>query len=121
MDVFHSPQIMRDVAFIFLIIIPMFITGMRFMTAPVYLNYSCKLTAFVTPLAALPVFWAHHFDVMLLGILVFIMNFYAFWYHVDPPKNLYQMANKRVRGKRTSEQIIEQMHRREKLQFGGVH
>ena len=79
-------SIVRDCLLIGIIVIPMFVLALRFWTAPVYLNYTIKLNAFVVPLALVVVFFAQHVDVILLGILVLIMNIYVFWYHVDPPQ-----------------------------------
>ena len=72
------------------------------------------------PFALIVVFTANHTDVVLLGLLVGWLNFQAFYYHTDMPSNVFQIANKRVRGKRLTEQIIEQLERREKLQYGSM-
>ena len=73
-----------DLLFIFGIIIPLFVIGLKFWTAPAYLIYNRRMNAFCAPLAMVPIFFADHTDVMLLGILVFLMNGYIFWYHIDP-------------------------------------
>jgi hypothetical protein len=65
---------------------PGFILGLRFWTAPAYLKYSLKTNALVAPAIVLSLFAAHHSDVILMGVLVSLMNFYVFWYHIDPPQ-----------------------------------
>ena len=71
------------------IILPLFIIGLRFWTAPAYLVYTGKENGLAAPLSILPVFFSTHIDIMCLGILVFCINFYAFWYHIDPMQTTY--------------------------------
>ena len=71
----------------------MFILGLRFWTAPVYLKYNSKANATSAPLAIPVVFFGYHSDIKLMGALVFAMNFYVFWYHVDPVYDEYSHAS----------------------------
>jgi hypothetical protein len=71
------------------IIIPLFILGLRFWTAPVYINYRRKENSILAILALLPIMYSNDWEVRLLGMLVGWMNIYVFWYHVDPPANIY--------------------------------
>jgi len=34
------------------------------------------------------------------------------------PQNVYQIANKKIRGRRINEQVLEQLEKRELLQYG---
>ena len=86
-----------DCFFLLVIICPLFIIGLRFWTAPTYLNYTLKINGLIAPLAVPIWFLATHWDIVALAALVFYMNFYAFWYHVDPPSNIYQTSRKRVK------------------------
>lgn len=82
-------EILKDTVLILLGIVPLFIIGLRFWTAPAYLKYTRKMNAYLAP-ATLPIiFGASHIDVVLLGILVLLMNLYVFWYHIDPPVTDY--------------------------------
>ena len=114
-DVFRDPANWEDVAMIVFIVTPLFVLGLRFWTAPVYINYRWRLNSLLLPLCIGPVFFAKHFDVILLGFVVFFMNWTAFYQHLDPPVNLYQIANRRVRGRRTKESVEMQLDRRELL------
>ena len=67
----------------------MFIIALRFWTAPVYLNYRLKINALITPFGLPVIIYAENWDIKLLGLLVFWMNLQAFWYHLDPPSNIY--------------------------------
>lgn len=67
----------------------MFIIGLRFWTAPVYLKYNSKINSLFTPLALPVIFYGKHSDIKMLGFLVMIMNFYVFWYHADPSYDEY--------------------------------
>ena len=63
--------------------------GLRFWTAPAYLKYSLKINSLIIPGITALIFLADHLDVMLLGCVVLLMNFYVFWYHMDPPRTDY--------------------------------
>ena len=106
-DILHQKTILYDSALLIFLVIPLFITALRFQTAPVYINYTLRLNAFVMPLSLIVIFTASHLDVVLMGLIVGWINYLAFYYHTDMPSNVYQIANKRVRGKRLTEQIIE--------------
>ena len=84
--VYNSSKVMSDCAIYFFAIVPMFLLGLRFWTAPVYLKYTLRVNSLVVPLAAPIVFFSEHLDMMLLGGLCFIMNIFVFWYHVDRPE-----------------------------------
>ena len=95
----HIPKIClwKDALMIFVIIIPLFIVGLRFWTSPSYLKYSLRINAMVAPLALLPTFFAYHGDVKTLGFLVLIMNVYVFWYHAEPPYEYNYHSSRRTR------------------------
>lgn len=78
-----------DIFGLVFIITPLFITGLRYFTAPVYLNYRLKINAVVLPLAVPYLYLATHWDILLLTVLVSYMNFHPFWYHMDPPSHVY--------------------------------
>ena len=77
------------------LLVPMFILGLKFWTAPIYSAYASKLNACVAPLAMGPIFFSHHIDITLMGIVVLLMNSYVFWYHVDPPAEYNQSQHRR--------------------------
>ena len=85
-------DIIKDTLMIIVIIVPLFIIGLRFWTAPAYLAYTLQINSYIAPLTLPVMFCCSHFDVLFLGLLVLIMNIYVFWYHVDPPV-LYQAGN----------------------------
>jgi hypothetical protein len=94
----HIPAICiwKDLLMISVVIVPLFIIGLRFWTAPSYLKYSLRINALVAPIALLPSFFGYHSDVKALGALVLIMNAYVFWYHADPPyEYAYTPSNRR--------------------------
>ena len=68
-----------------LVVVPLFIIGLRFWTAPTYLKYNLRINALAAPVGLLPAFFGYHTDVKALGALVLLMNLYVFWYHADPP------------------------------------
>lgn len=78
-------SILKDMLMIFFIIVPMFIIGMRFWTAPTYLKYDLKINAMVAPFGIFPAFFSYHDDIKALGAVVMIMNMYVFYHHLDPP------------------------------------
>lgn len=84
-----TTSVMVDLGVLILIIIPTFIIGMRFVTAPVYLNYRLKINSLVVAPMIPLIFFVSHWDLVFLLILVVWMNFYVFWYHIDPPENIY--------------------------------
>ena len=97
--VYNSYKVLKDCFIYFFVIIPMFLLGLRFWTAPVYLKYTVRLNSFVVPLALPIVFFSEHLDMMLLGGLCGLMNIYVFWYHVDPPQPSYSSGRySRYRG-----------------------
>ena len=59
-DVLHDMSVWKDCFWLVVIIVPEFVIGMRFWTAPVYLNYQRRLNSFVAPLCLLPVFLGTH-------------------------------------------------------------
>merc|ERR1719498_550685 len=83
-----NEALLKDMGHLLFIIIPLFIFGLRFWTAPVYLNYRMRFNSFVAPLALLPIFFSHSWDIVILGVVVLWMNIYVFVYHIDPPQNL---------------------------------
>jgi len=64
---------------------PLFVIGLLFWTAPVYSTYARKINSIVAPLGLSVAFVGHHWDVIMLGLLTFLMNVYVYWYHIDPP------------------------------------
>ena len=48
----------EDVLLLFIVLTPLFVIGLRYMTAPVYLNYRWKLNSHLAPLAFIPLFFA---------------------------------------------------------------
>ena len=86
----YSLVMLEDLAILVFIVTPLFVLGLRFWTAPAYLNYRWKANSFALPLCIVPVFFADHLDIRLLGGVMFFMNYQAFWQHAGtPPKNLY--------------------------------
>ena len=77
--------VIKDSLLIIFGVIPLFIIGLRFWTAPAYLKYTLKINAYMVPLTLPIIFGCSHIDVALLGVLVLLMNLYVFWYHIDPP------------------------------------
>lgn len=80
-----SPDLNINCALISFVVVPLFIIGLRFWTAPVYTLYALKMNSVLAPLSMVAIFGATHIDVVLMGVLVFLMNAFVFWYHVDPP------------------------------------
>ena len=78
-------QVIKDSLLILFGIVPLFIIGLRFWTAPAYLKYTLKINGYLVPATIPIIFGASHIDVAFLGILVLVMNLYVFWYHIDPP------------------------------------
>ena len=80
----------EDVLMLVFIITPQFILGMRYWTAPSYLNYRLRINALTLPLGLLPLLWGSHTDIKILAIAVGAMNYPAFWGHAgNPTQNLY--------------------------------
>ena len=88
-------------------ITPLFLISLRYWTAPVYICYNSKLSSFMAPFAAIPFFYCSHWDLKILSIIVFMMNFSAFWYHMDPTTNLFAAATLKVRNKSMGSKIVE--------------
>jgi hypothetical protein len=84
-NLIYNFEILKDLFLLIFGIFPFFIIGLRFWTAPVYLNYNLKINSFIVPIILIVIFAASHIDIIFLGFLVLIMNFYVFWYHSDPP------------------------------------
>lgn len=84
-DTFKTWTVISDQVLLLTVIVPMFIIGLRFWTAPAYLAYPLKINSFVVPVGCLAIFLSQHFDIMFLSIEVTLMNFYVYWYHIDPP------------------------------------
>jgi hypothetical protein len=97
-----------DCLFFVLIIVPLYIIALRFWTAPAYLNYKNKINAWVAPIAVPVIFLATHWDIIFLAILVIWMNFYVFWYHIDPPSNIYQTSRHRIKEKKVADKVYRQ-------------
>jgi hypothetical protein len=74
-------------------VIPMFVLGLKFWTAPIYSAYASKANATLAPLALIPIFFSYHMDVRVMGVVVLMMNAYVFWYHVDPPEEYNSHPN----------------------------
>jgi len=107
-----------DLCFLVFIICPLFVLALRFWTAPVYLNYSLRINSFVAPLSLPVIFLATHWDIVFLALLVFYLNLFVFWYHVDPPQNIYQMSKHRIRSQKVARHVFEQQERRAALHSG---
>ena len=86
-----------DVSYLVLIVLPMFIAGLKFWTAPVYLRYRSKINGTIVPLSVLPMFFSQDWDLMFMGMLVFFANFYSFWHHLVPNDEYYGGGYKRRR------------------------
>mmetsp|Transcript_1301 Transcript_1301/g.1624 ORF Transcript_1301/g.1624 Transcript_1301/m.1624 type:complete len:112 (+) Transcript_1301:2206-2541(+) len=106
--------VLKDCLMIVFIITPMFVAGLRFWTAPAYLNYRRKFNSFLVPFAMVPLHLGTSWDVFLLGLLVAWMNFYVFWYHTDPPMNVYQLSRKKGLSEKMKAKLESQQDRRAK-------
>ena len=103
-----TTSVILDLAVLVAVIIPAFIIGLRFVTAPVYLNYQRKLNGSIVPLMFPLLFVVNHWDIFSLLILVIWMNFYVFWYHIDPPENIYQQGNWQYKDNKIKDEIYKQ-------------
>ena len=74
----------NDLIYLIFIIVPMFIIGLRFWTSPVYLKYDSTINAISVPFSIIVLFIGNHIDLKIMSVIVFLMNFYVFWYHSDP-------------------------------------
>lgn len=92
----------RDLLSLVLILVPLFILGLRYWTAPSYLVYGCKLNGLLCPVSLLPLFFSDHLDIKLMAGLVYIMNFLPFWGHCDPGYDNYHYNNGRYSSRRYS-------------------
>jgi len=86
---YNQFYVLKDCFIFAFAICPMFMIGLRFWTAPVYLMYSLRINSLIIPLTLPVIFFCSHLDILLLGGLVFLMNIYVFWYHIDPPANTF--------------------------------
>ena len=94
-------NVIKDSLLIIFGVIPLFIVGLRFWTAPAYLKYTLKINAYTVPMTLPIIFGCNHIDVALLGVLVLIMNLYVFWYHIDPPQTEFAGGKYSTRRPRT--------------------
>ena len=106
-DVKHSQICREDIMLLAFVILPLYILALRFWTAPVYINYTSKVNSLLVPFSMLPMFLSKHIDIIMLGVLVFFMNFLVFCYHVDPPTNMYQLVNQRIRGRNIKDSVFD--------------
>jgi len=97
----------EDLAILFFVIVPLYIYGLKFWTSPVYINYTSKMNSLLVPFSMLPMFLSYNVDIILLGVLVFVMNFLVFCYHVDPSTNMYQLVNQRIRGRNIKDSVYD--------------
>lgn len=97
----------EDLALLFLVIVPLYIYALKFWTSPVYINYTSKMNSLLLPFSMMPMFLSYNIDIILLGILVFVMNFLVFCYHVDPSTNMYQLVNQRIRGRNIKDNVYD--------------
>ena len=72
----------------------MFIIGLKFWTSPVYLRYDSKINSLCAPFAIIVLFLGKHIDLKIMSVLVFLMNFYVFWYHSDPSYDNFSLKKK---------------------------
>ena len=103
--IIHENGVILDCIYLVFIICPLFIIGLRFWTAPTYLNFTLKLNGMVAIVALPLVFIATDWDIILLSALVFYMNAYAFWYHFDPPSNIYHTSRSKLKDMRVAQKI----------------
>jgi hypothetical protein len=82
----YSETLIRDFSLLVIVVLPLFILGLKFWTAPIYSAYASKLNSVLSPLSLVAIFFGSHLDIKLMGIIVLMMNSYVFWYHVDPPE-----------------------------------
>jgi hypothetical protein len=101
--IFYYSTVKDSILLVF-IVIPMFILGLKFWTAPIYSAYASKSNAIVAPLAMLPIFAGNHLDLTLMGVIVFCMNAYVFYYHCDPPEEFLPNRSRytRYRGRHSA-------------------
>jgi len=81
LDLMSSIQL--DSLSLLLIILPLFLMSLHFLTAPIKQRYNSKMQAFLAPISLLPLFWFHSWDVCCLSIHVTIMNMYCAYYISD--------------------------------------
>lgn len=90
----YSSSMFRDLLLLTIIVIPLFVLGLKFWTAPIYSAYASKSNSIVAPLAMFPIFASKHIDLTMMGIIVLLMNAYVFWYHTDPPEDFLPNRNR---------------------------
>ena len=95
-----------DILYLVFLIIPSFVVGLRFFTAPVYLKYGLRINALIAPIVLPAIFYSKNTDIILMGVLPLFMNLYAFWGHADPPQESY-CSGKYTRSSRDTRKIEE--------------
>ena len=103
-----TPSVVHDLLVLAFVIIPAFIIAMRFTTAPVYLNYRLRINALIVPPMLPLMFLVSHWDVMFLLGLVAWMNFYVFWYHIDPSENIYHQSIYKFKDETVRDEVLKQ-------------
>lgn len=86
----HYPPLLSDFAlvldlfFLFLIILPLFILSLRYLSAPATSGpYKSKWNALLAPLAVIPLFFFSDWDILFMSILVLLMNLWVAWKQLD--------------------------------------
>lgn len=68
---------------IIIVVLPLFMLGLRFITSPMDYPYSSKLNSLLGPCGVVPLFIYSSIDVLCLSVLVMLMNLYVTSYLMD--------------------------------------
>lgn len=72
-----------DAAMMLFIIMPMFLFGMHFYTAPYNRRYRNRRQILTVPLALIPFFFFTNIDIAIMSGIVLLQNGYIAWYQID--------------------------------------
>jgi len=73
-----------DHLFLGLIILPLFLLALRYLTAPGHVMYESNLNCLFTPAAVLTFFFFTNWDILYMGVLVGLLNLLVTWRMLDP-------------------------------------
>jgi hypothetical protein len=90
---FTNLSLVLDLVFLLIIILPLFVMSMRYLTYPVYEGpYQSKWNALIAPLGVLPAFFFTDMDILYLSILVTAQNLWVAWKQLDGGDDVYTWA-----------------------------
>ena len=95
-------SLILDLAFLILLIMPLLILSLKYLTYHPFHSYDSKLNALLGPIFVLPMFFFSNYDILYMSLLVGPMNIYVAYRQLESDESSFYEFYKEQKAKSQS-------------------